>query len=136
MHLDDFKVPRIQKAGFPTKDTVKSDAITLESTESQLPLKALPQLLEPEPVNRIKHKIVLRETNEGVEEVTQDQRYQEAPNTLQKENARNNTEVNAILDAASGQQSTGLAKESFPSTTSDWNAYAGKSGRFEVGAIP
>ena len=136
MHLDDFKVPRIQKADFPTKDTAKPDTITLENTESQLPVKALPQLLEPEPVNRIKHKILLRETDEGVEEVTQDQRYQEATNTLHKENARNNTEVNAILDAASGQQSTGLAKESFPSTTSDWNAYAGKSGRFEVGAIP
>lgn len=129
-------MPRIQKAHSSTKETVRSDAITLESTESQLPVKALPQLLAPEPVNRIKRKIVLRETDEGVEEVTRNQIYQEPPDTLQKENSRNNPESDALLDAAIGQQSTGLGKESFPSTTSDWNAYAGKSARFEVGAIP
>lgn len=136
-------MPRVQKAGFPPKDTAKSDAISLESTRSQLPVKAPPLPQGPEPVNRTKHKIILRETDEGVEEVTQHQSYQEVPDTLQKETAANKPEVDAIpderrngLDAANGKQLTGLAKESFSSTTSDWNAYAGKSGRFEVGAIP
>ena len=101
-------------------------------------------LPEPKSVNRKRHKTIVRETDNGIVEIEPDENIHSSPDTSTKVNATDQGKDNpalaeckdeTITSTANAQQLTDSKKDSTPSTTSDWNAYAGKPGRFEVGVV-
>ena len=114
------------------------------TTESHLTGDTPRVLPEPEPINRKRHKIIVRETDNGIVEVDQDENIHDLSDTSKKVNPphhrqedpapaeRKNGTSTSTIDT---QQLTDPKKDPTPSTTSDWNAYAGKPGRFEVGVV-
>ena len=105
----------------------------------------IPRVLpEPEPVNRKRHKTVVRETDNGIVEIDQDENIHDSSDTLKKVNppdqrkedpAPTKCKDGTSTSTTNAQQLTDSKKDPTPSTTSDWNAYAGKPGRFEVGVV-
>ena len=86
----------------------------------------------------------MRETDNGIVEIDQDENIHGSSDTSKKVDATNQGKENpalakckdeTIMSTANAQQLTDSEKDSAPSTTSDWNAYAGKPGRFEVGVV-
>lgn len=137
MHLDDFKAPGTKKAEATDKSSAKASHAAPESREPQSvegPPRVLP---EPDPVNRTKHKVIIRQTDEGIEEITKDNeggvRLPKEDASVEPEKATASGEPKEGIGATGEQQPAQTEKESVPSTTSDWNAYAGKQTRFEVG---
>ena len=146
-----MRAPRIQNTKSKSQSTgngapeasarspEKVNSKALGSAEPQLAGEAPRVLAEPDPVNRIKHNFIVRETAEGIEEVDQDKEDSPLPDTLYKGNVPNEPEENvASMDLKDGTDSTRAPQlsepkpKTIPSTTSEWNAYAGKPGRFEV----
>ena len=101
-------------------------------------------LPEPEPINRKRHKAIVRETDNGIVEVDQDEnihdlsdtsRKVDPPHQRQGDTAPAERKDGTSTSTTDTQQLTDPKKDPTPSTTSDWNAYAGKPGRFEVGVV-
>lgn len=138
MHLDDFKAPSANKGKTvnhtPTK-AVQEAAVGKEAQLPEAPTRVLP---EPDAVNRTKHRVIIRQTDEGIEEVSK-----EEENSLLQEHLSSKNVLNALGEVASSEPKDGAEggseqplgkpdRKSVPSSTSDWNAYAGRSTGFKV----
>ena len=144
LHLDDLGAPQTRTAYSSTQPTPHVIKDASGTTEPQLAGDIPRMLPEPEPINRKIHKAVVRETDNGIVEIDQDENINHSsdnskmmnPPDQSKEDpapaARKHGTSTSTTDA---QQSTDSKKDLTPSTTSDWNAYAGKPERFEVGLI-
>ena len=146
VHLDDFRAPRAkrgEKLEATDKSPTKAPPEAPEPRQPQIAEGPSRVLAEPETVNRTKHKVIIRQTDEGIEEISKDEEDDVSLERPREENVP----VEAKETAASGESKDGIEvtgqqtlgqpeKDSLPSTTSDWNAYAGKPARFEVGPMP
>ena len=112
-----------------------------EQTEKINPRK----LAEPDVVNRQKHKVFVRQTNEGIEEIEEKDRNGAPPSDSTKDEqisiAKENTapaEPAETQNEKSTKPISSPSKLSSPSTAGEWQAYAGntteKRGSFSVRA--
>ena len=138
MHLDDFRAPSAKKGKILNKSPTKAALEAAVGKEAQLPEAPARVLPEPDSVNRTKHRVIIRQTDEGIEEVSK-----EEENSIPRQSLSSETVPNEPGKTISGEPKDGAElgteqtlikpdRESVPSSTSDWNAYAGRSTRFEV----
>ena len=138
MHLDDFRAPTAKKGKLFNKTPTKAVSEAVVGTEAQLPATPTRVLPEPDSVNRTKHRVTIRQTDEGIEEVSK-----EEEGNIPRERLSSEIVPSEPGKAASSVPKDGAEegseqplrrpdRESVPSSTSDWNAYAGRPTRFEV----
>ena len=84
----------------------------------------------------------IRETDEGIEEINKDEKEAGTKQSSGEQNAQVEPAKNAVErepepsnEGQIRQTSEEPKKDSVPSTTSDWNTYAGGPARFEVHCI-
>ena len=138
MHLDDFRAPSAKKGKIVNKSPTKAAPEAAVGKEAQMPEAPARVLPEPDSVNRTKHRVIVRQTDEGIEEVSK-----EVETSIPRERLSSEIVPNEPGKTSSGEPKDGAElgseqtlkkpdRESVPSSTSDWNAYAGRSTRFEV----
>ena len=117
---------------------------SFRTTESQSTRNSPRVLPEPEPINRQQYKAFVRETDNGVVEIVRDENMHDSSVTSEKVNPPDQRKEDpapaerkdgTCTSAIDAQHLTDPKNDPTTSTTSDWNAYAGKPGRFEVGVV-
>ena len=138
MHLDDFRAPSAKKGQVVNKTPTKAVPEAAGGKEAQSPEAPTRVLPEPDAVNRTKHRVTIRQTDEGIEEISKEEENGVPRERLSSEivpNEPGKAASSVLKDGAEGGSEQPLRRperESVTSSTSDWNAYAGKSTRFEV----
>lgn len=155
VHLDNLKAPKKSSAKpankSPSKPPVSAgnsqggDSAAPEHSEAQNEAaEVVPQrvLVQPDPVNRQKHKVFVRQTEQGIEEVTKEKKDDASQGNgthgeqleVGKENAAQPEPGKG--DGAPPNAAASPQKVPVPSTAGDWQAYAGNpsggAAQFEV----
>jgi len=149
VHLTDLKTPRKKEAKqslhSPTKPansagqvlggpstSPESTGPPVDQTEDKHPRP----LVEPEPVKRQIHRVFVKQTEEGIEEINKEEDGSKDKQTVAKENLVPPEPIE--VDVKEAEKSIPSPPKSHaPSTANDWQAYAGnqtvKANGSEVG---
>lgn len=156
VHLDNLKAPKKQNAKpavqSPKKDAaIPEDAPTVEPASAQCSgqhtaEKSPRKMVEPDVIQRQKHKVFVRQTDHGIEEINKEDENQAPQPNGNEGHATSALRQHKVLIEHAQAQSEQLGKSASsllkpsaplaPSTAGDWQAYAGnqaeKQSSYEV----
>ena len=127
--LESTKAEEVKSDSFPQlKETATNQHEGPVQTAKEAPTRPLPEM---EPSKRQKHRVIVRQTEHGIEEITQEQMHEarkkaeEAQSGLEPAEERAQPIENTNGDSEDKNSPT--KQPPIPSTTQDWQAYAGNS---------